>query len=69
MVTIVSTQPHRSVIKECVCKNCGATLQYVPADVKEVKSYDYGGGYDINKVIGCPACGSNVYVNGNSRLY
>lgn len=62
MVTVVSTQPHPSVVKEAICRNCGSVLQYTPNDVKESKSYDYTGGYDIVKNIVCPPCGKKVNV-------
>ena len=60
MVTVVSTVPHSSVVKEIVCKNCGSTLQYVPADVKEEVHTDYGGGRDVYHYIVCPPCGHKV---------
>jgi DNA-directed RNA polymerase subunit RPC12/RpoP len=62
MVTVVSTVPHPSVVKEVVCKNCGATLQYTPNDIKEGKSYDYTGSFDMVYSIKCPPCGNDVFV-------
>lgn len=62
MVTVVSTVPHPSVVKEVICRNCGATLQYVPADVREKIECDYTGGRDVVKVITCPPCGHEVAV-------
>ena len=62
MVTVVSTNPHPSVVKETVCRNCGATLQYVPNDIREEKSRDYTGCVDIDHYIQCPPCGKKVYV-------
>lgn len=62
MVTVVSTVPHPSVVKEVVCKNCGATLQYVPKDVVSQVHRDYGGGSDTYSHIICPACNSKVDV-------
>lgn len=62
MVTVVSTVPHPSVVKEVVCKNCGATLQYTPNDIKEYKSYDYTGDYDLVYKIKCPPCGNDISV-------
>ena len=56
MVTVVSTRPHASVVKEVVCRKCGATLSYVPLDVKEKNYRDYGGGSDTHKWIDCPNC-------------
>ena len=34
MVNVVSIVPDASVIKRKVCWNCGATLEYVPAEVQ-----------------------------------
>jgi RNase P subunit RPR2 len=62
MVTVVSTQPHPSVVKETVCRNCGATLQYVPKDIKEGFHSDYAGGRDLYNYIQCPPCGHEVRV-------
>lgn len=64
MVTVVSTKPHPSVVKEVVCKNCGATLNYVPADIQERKIVDYDGGRDTVYFIKCPPCGNEVFVRG-----
>lgn len=64
MVTVVSTVPHSSVVKEVVCRNCGATLQYVPNDIKEDYSTDYTGGKDYYKYIKCPPCGHKQTVKG-----
>lgn len=62
MVTVVSTVPHPSVEKEVICKGCGATLKYVPNDIKEKVSRDYTGGSDIYHYIQCPPCGKEIYV-------
>jgi RNase P subunit RPR2 len=58
MVTVVSTVPHSSVVKEAVCKNCGATLEYVPADIRNRIESDYGAVYFIV----CPPCEYHVIV-------
>lgn len=63
MVKVVSTVPHKSVVKEVVCHNCGATLEYVPADVKSKYVRDYGGGGDTVKTIQCPNCSHTVDVS------
>ena len=60
MVTVVSTIPHSSVVKEVVCRNCGATLSYVPADVKQEVHTDYTGGRDTVFFITCPPCGHHI---------
>ena len=62
-VTVVSTVPHPSVVKEVICKNCGSTLNYVPADIKEEVHTDYGGGRDTVHFIKCPVCGNKPTVN------
>ena len=62
MVTVVNRGPHQSAVKECICRNCGATLQYVPRDVKEKTARDYGGGSDTYYFIECPACNEQVFV-------
>lgn len=64
MVTVVSTVPHPSVVKEVVCRNCGATLNYVPKDIKERIEGDYTGGRDVYRYIECPPCGNQVSVKG-----
>ena len=62
MVTVVSTVPHPSVVKEVICRNCGATLQYVPKDIQERVSPAYDGSKDLDYFITCPPCGSEVFV-------
>ena len=62
MVTVVSTNPHPSVVKEVICRNCGATLSYVPADIHNKTVRDYGGGSDSYHFIKCPPCGHEVHV-------
>lgn len=62
MVTVVSTVPHPSVVKEIVCRNCGATLNYVPKDVQSRSYRDISGCSDMYYWISCPPCGNNVTV-------
>lgn len=64
MVTVVNKGPHQSVVKETICRNCGATLQYVPRDVKERIEGDYTGGRDVYHFIECPECNNHVDVKG-----
>jgi hypothetical protein len=33
-IRIIDPGPHKSVVKEVICQNCGATLEYTPADVQ-----------------------------------
>lgn len=65
MVTVVSTVPHPSVIKEIVCNNCGSTLDYVPNDIKLKWVSDYTGDRErvkYIKYIDCPVCDHNLQV-------
>jgi uncharacterized protein with PIN domain len=64
MVTVVSTVPHPSVIKEVVCRRCGATLNYVPADIQKKTVSDYLGDRETVHFIRCPPCGHEVGVKG-----
>jgi DNA-directed RNA polymerase subunit RPC12/RpoP len=59
-VRIVKKKPDPSVIKRAVCKNCGATLEYVPKDVHRRDGTDYGGGPDGEEWINCPECQTKV---------
>lgn len=58
MVTVVSTVPHKSVVKEAICRECGATLSYVPKDI-EVRRVSHCGHVDTEYFIKCPACGND----------
>lgn len=64
MVRVVKMEPHLSVVKEVICRNCGATLEYVPADVQTRIETDYGGGRDNVRYIVCPPCGHQQTVKG-----
>ena len=62
MVTVVSTQPHPSVVKEAICRFCGSTLHYVPKDIKEKIVSDYTGDKERVRYIECPSCNSHVNI-------
>lgn len=62
MVKVISTVPCMSVVKQVVCKNCGATLQFVPKDIETEYHYDYTGDSDTFRFIKCPPCGNKVGV-------
>jgi RNase P subunit RPR2 len=64
MVTVISKQPHPSVVKETFCRNCGSVLQYVPMDRKQKTISDYLGDRDIVHYIECPECKEHVTVKG-----
>ena len=38
------------------CRNCGAIVEFVPADVQEHRGTDYSGGPDGHKYVRCPKC-------------
>ena len=60
---VISTVPHHSVVKQCVCRKCGSTLEYTPNDVTENPVTDYTGCTDIYKVINCGNCGTEITVS------
>lgn len=62
MVKVISTVPHSSVVRQCNCKQCGATLEYTPIEIKEKSYRDYDGGYDVDYHINCPTCEEKVFV-------
>lgn len=64
MVRVVKQEPHPSVVKEVICRHCGATLEYVPADVKRRIETDYTGGKETVFFIECPPCGHHQTVKG-----
>lgn len=61
MVRIVKIEPHPTVVKEVVCRHCGATLEYVPNDVKS-KVVSCMGDIDTYSFIVCPNCNKDVGV-------
>lgn len=65
MVKIIDDNPHKSVVKQVICRNCGCTLEYVPNDIKIFTSTDYVGGTDVVKYIECPSCKAEVVVARN----
>ena len=60
---VVDSNPHPSVIKYVVCKNCGATLECVPNDIKRKIVTDYAGGKDVYDVVTCCVCNKDNYVS------
>lgn len=59
-IRVISTVPDKSVVKQVVCRNCGATLEYVPQDVKTHNGIDMGGGPEGHDWIDCPNCTKQV---------
>jgi RNase P subunit RPR2 len=62
MVKVINAVPHVSVVKRCICKNCGSELEYVPQEVMVNFTSDYTGGKDYYKYITCPSCNKEVIV-------
>ena len=62
-VRVISKGPNPQVEKKITCPNCGATLAYVPNDVKERNGTDYGGGPDGVTWIDCPECSKQVTIS------
>lgn len=62
MVEIINKEPHKSVVKEAICRNCGVTLAYVPADIKRDYESDYTGDKDYFNCISCPNCNKIIKV-------
>lgn len=62
MVKIVEIKPDASVTKRCICRNCGVTLEYVPADIRKESRTDYTGCTDIWRIIDCPNCSKEICV-------
>ena len=62
MVRIVDEGPDPIVVKKVVCSNCGARLEYVPADVKKRRGKDYDGGSWEQDWFECPKCKEDVIV-------
>lgn len=62
-VIIINETPAPSVVKQCICRNCGVTLQYTPNDTTSVSESDYGGGRDTFNVIHCVKCNTRIRVS------
>ena len=60
MVNVVDEGTDPLVVKRVVCSNCGATLEYVPIEVKKYSGTDMGGGPDGREWIVCPKCHKEV---------
>ena len=56
MVKVVNVGPDPSIVKRHICTNCGATLEYVPKDIKSRSVTDYTGDSDTVYYIICPQC-------------
>ena len=61
MVKVIETKPDPSIVKRTICRNCGSTLEYTPADVGMVNFPDYTGS-DWQRAIKCPQCKTDTPV-------
>ena len=62
VVKVVKTEPAPKVVKQIVCSHCGATLEYVPNDIRTLWSgTDIGGGPDGAEGFDCLNCGKQVH--------
>ena len=62
MVKVVRIEPDKTVVKEIVCRHCGATLSYTPIDVQSEHGTDYSGGPDGREWITCANCSRQVTI-------
>ena len=61
-VKVIKTDPDETVKKRIVCRHCGATLEYVPNDLKSRHGHDYSGGPDGSEWVVCPNCGKEATI-------
>lgn len=53
---IINKEPSPRVAKQLECRNCGATLEYVPADTRKETRRDYTGDSSEYTLLDCPNC-------------
>jgi len=64
MPRVIDKGPDPKVTKTCVCGGCGATIEYVPNDVRTLwEGTDYGGGPDGATGFDCPQCKKQVIID------
>jgi hypothetical protein len=61
VIRVIKKGPDPRVAKKVVCRDCGATLEYVPKDVRN-RQYLCMGEMDTLYFIKCPECKSDVEV-------
>ena len=61
-IKIISEGPDPKIVKRVVGHNCGATLEYTPADVVYKVFHDYGGGSDRYACFNCPKCNYHLQI-------
>jgi hypothetical protein len=63
MPRVVDPKPSPKVEKIVLCRDgCGATIAYVPNDVKSYSGSDYSGGPDGHEWIVCPNCRKRIII-------
>jgi len=62
MVRVIDPGPDVSVVKEVVCRGCGATMEYVPNDIQSQTYREIDGGSDTRHYITCPQCNKEISV-------
>ena len=62
-IVIVDHVPSPEVVKRCLCRNCGVTLQYTPNDVTKGFTTDYTGCRDTYNYINCLKCNHTIRVS------
>lgn len=56
MIKIINDQPAANVVKQCICSDCGVTLEYTPNDTMVEVHTDYTGDTDRYRFLICPKC-------------
>lgn len=65
MTFVIHKDPSPQVVKEAVCRDgCGATIGYVPNDIKSVYCRDYDGSGDRYIYILCCICEKKIFIKG-----
>jgi len=60
-VRVIDIKPHPTVVKQIVCKHCGATLEYTPHDTK-TKTYTCMGDPSGDEYVECPNCSKHAVI-------
>lgn len=58
MPWIIDPKPHKSVVIEALCQNCGIKFGFTPSEAKSAYYKDIDGGGDSYWEINCPGCGN-----------
>lgn len=52
----------QSIYKRITCKHCASIIEYLPVEVKVLRTTDYAGGVDVREYIACPKCCREVVI-------